>query len=151
MTTPDLTITLLVDQEPKDVFTAITDVRGWWTEVLEGNTQQLNDEFSVRFGDVHYSKQRLIEVIPEKKLVWLVTESQLNFLKDKNEWTGTKIIFEITTKKDKTQLRFIHQGLAPGVECYEACSNAWADYITNSLLQLISTGKGKPARKAVLQ
>ena len=147
MTHQSLTISFLVDQTPKEAFDAINNVRGWWTENAQGNSEKENDEFSVRFGDVHYSKQKLVEVLPGKKIVWLVTDSKLNFIKDKSEWTGTKIIFDISKKANKTQIRFTHQGLIPQIECFDACSNAWGDYINNSLRKLIANGKGNPTRK----
>ncbi|MBS1602096.1 MAG: SRPBCC domain-containing protein, partial [Bacteroidetes bacterium] len=96
-----------------------------------------------RFKEFHYSKQRLVEFVPDKKVVWLVTDSSLNFVEDKDEWTGTKISFEVSSKGDKTEVRFTHEGLVPGQECYDACSNAWGDYIQKSLRSLISTGKGE--------
>lgn len=76
---------ITVDAAPYDAFESITSVSKWWTENLEGNSLKPDDEFTVRFGNVHYSRQKLVEVVPGKKVVWLVTDSQLNFIKDKNE------------------------------------------------------------------
>ena len=143
------TVSFLVDQTPEEAFDAINNVRGWWTENLKGSSQKLDDEFEVQFGDVHYSKQKLIEVVPNKKVVWLVTDSKLNFIQDKSEWTNTKISFEITREGNKTLVTFTHLGLIPGIECYDACSNAWGDYINVSLRKLITTGKGQPTLKEV--
>src|SRR5687767_13906156 len=124
------TTTILVDQTPKEVFKAVNNVRGWWIDEIDGQSEKLNDEFSVLFYDgVHYSKQRLVEFAPDKKVVWLVTESKLNFIEDEDEWTGTKISFDISTIGNKTQLQFTHYGLRPDIECYKDCSNAWGGYI----------------------
>lgn len=140
-----LHITAVVKADPATVFAAINNVQGWWTKNVEGKTHALNDEFSVRFGDVHFSRQKLAEFIPNKKVVWLVTESNLNFIADKREWTGTRIVFDITPAGNTTRLDFTHIGLQPQVECYEACSTAWQEYIVDSLVKLIEEGKGAPA------
>jgi hypothetical protein len=76
--------------------------------------------------------------------VWHVTDAKLNFVKDKTEWNGTEIVFEITRKRGKTELRFTHVGLVPTVECYGGCSGAWGYYVNDSLRSLIATGKGQP-------
>ena len=143
----DYHIRITVDADAHEVFESFNNVTLWWTENLEGSSQKLNDEFTVRFGDVHYSKQKLVEMVPDKKVVWLVKDSKLNFIKDKQEWTNTKIIFEIRTQNNQTQINFTHVGLVPDIECYHACSDAWSQYIQGSLLSLINTGKGKPTRK----
>ncbi|UFH57074.1 SRPBCC domain-containing protein [Spirosoma sp. KNUC1025] len=146
MTTTDFSSTLLVDQRPETVFDAIKKVRGWWTENVEGNTEHLNDFFEVRFDDVHYSRQQLVELIPARKVVWLITDSRLSFISDKSEWTGTRVVFDITEQEGQTQLRFTHIGLKPEIECYGACSNAWSGYMRNSLFNLITKGEGQPAK-----
>ena len=143
MKTSDFTTTISVDQTPQEAFDAINNVRDWWPGEIEGNTTKLNDEFSYRYKKMHYSNQKLVEVIPGKKVIWLVTESSLNFVENKSEWTGTKIIFEIFENDNKTQVRFTHQGLVPQFECFDACSNAWTDIIRDGLRELITTGKGE--------
>ena len=147
MQNQNFTTNLLVDQTPEEVFHAINNVRGWWSEDIEGSTEKLNDEFTYRYKDVHISKMKLIEVIPDKKVVWLVKDNHFNFTKDKSEWTGNKIIFEITEKDNKTQLQFTQLGLVPEYECYDICRDAWSNYIKNSLRSLIITGKGQPNPK----
>lgn len=134
---------LLVDQTPEEVFNAINDVSGWWSGEIKGSTNKLNDEFTYRSGTIHFSKQRIVEMIPGQKVVWLVTDSKINFVENKSEWTDTKISFEISKRSNKTQIRFTHLGLAPGIECFDSCSNAWTQLIQQSLFSLITTGKGK--------
>src|SRR5688572_14962207 len=86
MTTSDFTTTLLVDQKAEQAFNAINNVRGWWSEEIEGRTDQLNDEFRYHYKDVHRCQMKLIEVIPNKKVVWLVMDNDFKFTKDKSEW-----------------------------------------------------------------
>jgi uncharacterized protein YndB with AHSA1/START domain len=145
--TSDFTTTLVVDQTPEDVFRAVTDVRGWWSEEIEGETARQGDEFNYHYKDVHAAKMKLVEVIPNQKVVWLVVDNYFQFTKDKKEWTGNKIIFDITNKGDKTELRFTQQGLVPAYECYDVCSSGWGNYINKSLYSLITTGKGQPSPK----
>lgn len=138
------TASFTVDQSPEEVFKAVTNVRGWWGEGITGSTEKQGDEFVFEVPDVHRSVQKLVEVIPNKKVVWLVTESNMTFINDAAEWVGTKIIFTITREADGTKLTFTHEGLAPEVECYKFCAPAWDQYIQGSLYKLITTGKGTP-------
>ena len=146
MKNKNFTTTIIVDQTPEEVFNAIRNVRGWWSgyysEEIKGDTEELNDEFSFRAGGgAHYSRQKLVEVIPNKKVVWLVTDSKLDFLEKKDEWTGTKVSFDISTKGNKTELAFTHEGLTPEIECYNSCAPAWSQYLQNKLLPLIAKGE----------
>ena len=145
--TKDYTIDLLVDAPAKEVFREINDVKKWWTVVLDGSSQKLNDEFTVHFGDVHVSTQKLVEFVPDKKVVWLVTASNLNFIKDKQEWNNTRISFEISEEGEQTHVKFMHVGLVPEVECYKDCTKGWDYYVKGSLFKLLTTGKGKPELK----
>ena len=90
-------------------------VSAWWTENTEGSTVNLNDEFTVRFGET-FSKFRIIEVIPAQKLVWHVLDCNLHWMKDKKEWKGTKIIWQMSSVDS---VSIIDRGLHAGIECFD--------------------------------
>lgn len=147
MDTKSLTLIIWVDKTPTIAFNAVKNFRGWWSEEIKGNTDELYEEFFYHYKDIHLCKMKLIEIVPDKKLVYLVVDNQFNFIQDKTEWVNTKLIFEISTEGDKTKVQFTHQGLVPEYECYNVCHDAWSGYIKNSLYNLITTGKGEPNPK----
>jgi uncharacterized protein YndB with AHSA1/START domain len=136
-----------VDRTPEEVFAAVTNVRGWWSGDIEGDTDALGVVFTYRYRDMHRSTQRITELVPNKKIVWEISNSYLSFVKDTSEWDGSKVVFEIAANGEKTELRFTHVGLTPEGECYEDCSTAWSFYVNNSLRTLITTGMGDPNSK----
>lgn len=144
MSAQDFSAAILVDQTPEEVFNAVTNVRGWWSEEIEGNTVATNDEFKYKFEDVHRCHVRLTEVVPARKVVWLILDNYFKFTEDEKEWTGTHVVFDITRLGDRTQLRMTHLGLVPDYECFNICRDAWSFYIKDSLFNLITTGTGKP-------
>ena len=135
--------TFTVDQTPEEAFEAINNVRGWWSEEIEGRTDELG-EFNYHYQDIHRCTLKITELVPGKKVVWRVVDNYFNFIQDKSEWKDTDIVFEIAQKGDKTEVRFTHVGLVPAYECYGVCSDAWGTYINGSLRNLITTGKGQP-------
>jgi uncharacterized protein YndB with AHSA1/START domain len=147
MSDKNFTVSILVDQSPEEVFAAVNNVRGWWSEEIEGDTDKLGAEFTFHYQELHRSTHKITEFVPARKVVWHTTDSHMNFVEDKNEWMDTDIVFEITRKGDKTELRFTHVGLVPTIQCYGDCSGAWGYYINESLQSLISTGKGQPEPK----
>jgi len=142
----DFTTTYTVDQTPDEVFAAVTDVRGWWVDAIEGGTTQLGDEFIFHNEPIHRSVQRLTVVVPGERVEWLVTEAELTFVDDTAEWVGTRIRFDIAPEGARTRLTFTHLGLVPAHECFEICRNAWSWYINVSLRNRITTGSGLPGQ-----
>jgi hypothetical protein len=144
MKNQNLTIAIEVNQSPSEVFKAIQNVKGWWSEQVKGSSEKLNDVFDYNYKDVHICKMKLTEVITNKKIVWHVLENYFNFTKDKSEWKGNDIVFEIFDEGVRTTLLFTQIGLTSDYECYDICSDAWGNYIRNSLKNLIETGRGNP-------
>jgi hypothetical protein len=143
----DFSLTFSVDQTPGEAFEAIKNVRGWWSEEIEGSTDKPGDEFTYRYKDLHSCRMQLVELVPNQRVAWLVVDNYFSFTEDKSEWKGTKIVFEVFKNGDKTEIRFTHEGLVPEYECFDVCSNAWGSYINGSLRSLITTGKGRPNQK----
>jgi hypothetical protein len=140
----NFTTSFTVDQSPEEAMTAIMNLRGWWSEEIQGSTDKLDEEFTYAYQDVHQCKMKLTEVIPGKKVVWLVLDNYFSFTEDKSEWKNTEICFDVAKIGGKTDVRFTHRGLVREYECFDVCSNAWGSYINRSLRSLITTGKGQP-------
>ncbi|MEK5400003.1 ATPase [Paenibacillus sp. VTT E-133280] len=133
----------MVDQSPEEVYGAINNVRGWWSEEIEGKTDELG-QFKHHYQDIHRCTLQITELVPGKKVVWHIVDNYFNFIEDNSEWKDTDVIFEIVKKGDKTEVNFTHVGLVPAYECYTVCSDAWGLNINGSLRSLISEGIGQP-------
>ena len=138
MTQHDFTTTISVDQTPDEAYSAILHVGGWWAGSSEGKCNEVGEEFIHRDGEAHYCKIRVTELVPGRKVTWLVLDNHFNFVKDQDEWKGTQITFEIAKAGEQTQVHFVHLGLAPEFECFDVCSNAWGSLINGSLRTLIT-------------
>lgn len=140
----DFTTTFTVDRSPQEAFQAVTDVRGWWSQEIQGVTDQVGGEFDYRFQDVHRCRVRVTELDPGHKVVWRILDNYFDFIDDQTEWKDTEVVFEIAARDSGAGVRFTHRGLVPAYECYDVCSNAWSGYIGGSLRSLITTGQGQP-------
>ncbi|MBA9003004.1 SRPBCC family protein [Thermomonospora cellulosilytica] len=143
----NFTTTIAVDRTPQEAFEAITDVRGWWSQEVEGVTDRVGGEFDYHYKDAHRCTIRVTELVPGRKVAWRVLDNYFNFIADQAEWKDTEIVFEISGRDGGAEVRFTHVGLVPQYECYDVCSNAWGGYINGSLRNLINTGKGQPNPK----
>ncbi|MBC8769612.1 SRPBCC domain-containing protein [Arenibacter sp. BSSL-BM3] len=147
MENQNYTSTIIVKKDAQTAFNAIKNFRAWWSEEIIGETGTLGETFFYHYKDVHLCKVKLIEELPNNKLVYLVTDNEFSFVKDKTEWINTKLIFEISEEGNQTKVVFTHVGLTPEYECFEVCNDAWTSYIQGSLKGLIETGFGKPNAK----
>ena len=146
----DLTMSFTVEQMPQHVFEAVNDVRSWWSGNVVGETGTLGAEWTYSVPDIHFSKFRTTELVPGQRVAWLVLDSYLSFIEDKEEWTGTTVRFDITEESveqgdnRRTRLTFTHEGLNAAHECYDVCHTAWGQYILGSLRDRILSGAGRP-------
>lgn len=138
------TTTFTVEATPADVYAAVTNPRGWWSEEIEGGTAAVGDEFDYHMRDLHRCRIRVTEAVPAERVAWLVLDNHFGFTEDKTEWIGTTVTFEIAAVDGGTEVRFTHHGLVSEYECYDICVNAWGFYIRTSLPELITTGTGRP-------
>ena len=139
----DFSYSLTVKASAKECMKKIGEVDLWWAKNFKGKAGKLNDKFSVYFGDT-YVNFIISDVIPGKKITWLVTDCNLHWIKDKKEWKGTEVIWTLSENGGKTRIDFVHKGVVPDSECYETCKPGWTHHLKDSLLKLIDEGKGFP-------
>ena len=128
---------------PAEAFDAISHVNGWWVKDFEGSAEKVNDVFTVHFGET-FVTFKVTEGVFGKKIAWLVTDCYLPWLKDKTEWNGTTVLFEISTLGDETQVTMTHIGLVPATECYAGCQAGWNKFFKGSLFKLLTEHDGVP-------
>jgi hypothetical protein len=144
MSAQGYTTSFVVDRSPREVSDAVTDVRAWWLEQIEGDPTEVGNEFGFSVPGVHRSRLRVTELVPGERVVWRVVDNHMDFVEDQSEWIDTEIRFDLTAVDGGTELRFTHVGLGPADECYGVCSNAWGMYVNGSLRRLVTTGRGAP-------
>jgi len=135
--------TIIVNTSAAEALKKISQVNLWWAKNFSGKAEKLNDRFTVTFGQTFVDFQ-ITALVPDKKVVWKVTNCNLHWIKAKKEWNNTEVVFEIASENGKTKIDFTHVGLVPGVECYNDCETGWNGHVTGSLVNYINEGKGQP-------
>lgn len=120
----------------------ISNVAEWWGITFSGSAEKQNDKFIVKMGGDSFFDFTVAELIPGKRMVWLVTDCNMPWYSDKKEWANTRLIFDLAEDDGATILNFIHEGLTPDVECYKDCEPGWTHWIKTSLSSYLTTGKG---------
>jgi Activator of Hsp90 ATPase homolog 1-like protein len=143
MTGQDYSASITANITPQEATERINRVADWWTTSFTGTAGKLGDAFTVRFGETFVSFA-VVELVPARRIVWLVTDCNLHFIEDKKEWRDTRVVFDISSDGAATSVTMTHTGLVPGVECYEVCRKGWNFCITESLQKLLTENQGIP-------
>jgi uncharacterized protein YndB with AHSA1/START domain len=151
MTEHSFTTTLFVAATPDEAYTAINDVRGWWSQDVDGSTDTVGATFAFRGNqdgrNVHRARIEVTELVPGERVVWHVVDNWMGFIEDQSEWKDTRIVFEISPTDDGARIRFRHLGLVPTYECFDVCFDAWTFFLQDSLRALITQGHGAPMER----
>src|ERR1700722_946627 len=98
---------IIVNASAKEAMKKISQVNLWWAKNFSGSAEKVNDKFTVRFGET-FVDFKVSEWVPDKKIVWKVTDCNLHWLKAKKEWNGTEVVYEISSENKKSKIDFTH-------------------------------------------
>ena len=127
---------------PEKVYDALTTVdglAGWWTDDTSGSAA-VGGVLQFRFPPGGFDME-VVDRRPSEHVAWKVVDGP-------EEWVGTTVDWELRQDGDYTIVLFRHQGWREPVEFMHHCSTKWATYLM-SLKQLVETGEGAPAPRAV--
>lgn len=139
----DYQYSVVAKVSPEDAYNKVARVSEWWNKKSTGKTQKVGDTFKVDWGQT-WVDFKVIEAIPNKRLVWNVENCQLPWLKNQTEWKDTRVIWDLSTADGATEIRITHLGLTPEVECFGTCEAGWNFHVGKSLLMLLTEGHGLP-------
>src|SRR3546814_16864209 len=80
MKNQDFTTSLEVAATPTETFSAINNVRGWWSENIDGPTDRFSAGFSYYYEDVHRTRFKITEFVPGQNVVWHVLDNYFKFI-----------------------------------------------------------------------
>lgn len=123
----------------------INRVADWWTASFTGTSEKIGDTFTVRFGET-FVDFAVVQLVPAKRIVWHVTDCNLQLIEDKKEWKNTEVVFDISSDDAATTVTLTHSGLEPSIECYDTCKKGWNFFIMESLQKLLTENYGMPDR-----
>jgi len=138
VSTDDFRATATFVAAPDAVFSALTDIdslTGWWTPAAGGAAA--GDTLRFLFGDSELVV-RVGEALRPSRVRWDVLACG-----PVPDWVGTVIVFEVVPEGSGTELRFRHEGLQPGLECFGECQAGWTYYLA-SLVGYVDEGAGTP-------
>ncbi len=142
---------IVVNQPVDKVYAAITrHIPDWWSDDYAGAAAHAGDHFDIAFGGTQKTFE-ILTAVPNEQVVWQCVKAYIDVptLKNKAEWLGTKQVWTLSANGDSTTVTLLHEGLNPGMECYELCVSCW-DAFLSSLDAYLATGKGTPYQKAAV-
>jgi hypothetical protein len=142
METQNFKSSMSAKNSASDIIKKISNVPGWWGVSFNGNAEKQNDKFTIKMGADSFFNITVEELIPNKRIVWLVTDCNMPWYSDKKEWANNRLIFDLNENNGVTDLDFTHEGLTPGVECYNDCAPGWTHWIKTSLFSYVTKGEG---------
>ena len=86
----------------------ISKVPEWWGVTFTGNSEKQNDTFVVKMGGDSFFNFTVTELIPGRRVVWLVTDCYMPWISNKTEWTNTKLIFHLSEINFKKIIFFLN-------------------------------------------
>ncbi|QEC76777.1 SRPBCC family protein [Mucilaginibacter ginsenosidivorax] len=142
METKDFNSSISAKISAGEAIKKISNVVEWWGVTFTGSAEKQNDQFIIKMGGDSFFNFTVSELIPGKRVVWLITDCYMPWYADKKEWANTRLIFDVTENNGLTELNFTHEGLTPEMECYKDCAPGWTHWINTSLFSYFTTGKG---------
>lgn len=109
----------------------------WTTELIVKPEVGFINEFD--FGDNDTTKMKVLELSPNKRILWECVDSD-------PEWIGTKISFDLTEKDGVTAVVLKHFDWRELTEFYQWCNYNWAMFLL-SLKNHCEDGEGTPYQK----
>jgi uncharacterized protein YndB with AHSA1/START domain len=137
---PDYRATIRVQATADALFDALTSsagLAGWWTRVTGSGAAGGELRFFMNAPEPLVI--RVEEAVRPASVRWTVTACDFP-----PDWVGTGPEFTIIPAGDGVcEVRFVHHGLTPDLDCREMCTRGWDHFIV-SLRDYAETGHGSP-------
>src|SRR4029078_1564939 len=128
-----------VNMNPGEAIRKISHVPEWWGINFTGSADKEKDRFTVTMGGDSFFDFTVTELVPDKRVVWLVEDCHMPWYADKKECAHTRLIFDVRKNLGVKKMTLANECLTPIVECYRDCDRGWTICIKTSLYSYLTT------------
>ncbi len=121
---PDILHDFLIKAPAARVFQAVStpaQLDQWWTKRSAGQPTQ-GAEYELWFGPQYDWRARVTHCVPSKAF-------EFEIVRAVEDWTGTRVGFQLASADGATQVRFHHLGWPKLSEHYRVSCYCWAMYL----------------------
>lgn len=121
---PDILQDVPIRADASAVFRAVSTPEGlnqWWTESCDGDSQ-VDTTFALGFGPAYQWTALVSRCVPDRRF-------ELTMQSADDDWTGTRLNFELSESSGVTQLRFSHTGWPAANAHFRTSCHCWALYL----------------------
>ncbi|WP_299691081.1 hypothetical protein [uncultured Tateyamaria sp.] len=119
----------------------VDDLEHWWSTRIDRRDTGFTIHFNASHVDFAFDPGAT-----DGRFSWTCTAANMIIadVPDSDEWTGTRLIWEIRPSGTGSAITLTHKGLTPQIACFDVCRRGWEHFFESSLRNHLNGDAAQP-------